>query len=160
MDNNISYIRNIPLEHIVAYDNTKAAMALTKEFGIPKPRNHKELTQQLKKIIASGESGLAEVANLHPDKDLILAIFAQNNQEYESGYDGDGCGCGCNGKCKCKGTSNFTEDGDMIDKLLARFKSEQQPVQQQPAQSTINSNYQLLFGFAIIATLGVLLLKK
>jgi len=110
-------MNKIPICHYVAYNNPEGAKKILEVWGVPvKGTNKKGLAQSLQGLLKQeGEPVLMDLANLHPDKDLIMqveAIKAEKNQpstpaiENVSGCNGDtacakcaenkssACGCG------------------------------------------------------------------
>jgi hypothetical protein len=49
--------------------------------NMPKPRNSRELSAQIKKYVTkNGETALLRLAEIHPDRELIEAITIQNEK--------------------------------------------------------------------------------
>jgi len=72
----------------VAYNNPKGALALLNSYGL-RIRDQRNLGASLRKLVAQeGEPALRKIAELHPDKELLMDVY--------SNADG-GCGCGCSG---------------------------------------------------------------
>jgi hypothetical protein len=72
----------IALPTIIAYNSTEQAQRLiTTKFGYPRARNVKELELRLAQIIKGFPDGLKTIAQIHPDKDLILQYNAPNMME-------------------------------------------------------------------------------
>ena len=73
----------------VAYNNPQGALALLNSYGL-RIRDQRNLGASLRKLVAQeGEPALRKIAELHPDKELLMDVY--------SNADG-GCGCGCGGK--------------------------------------------------------------
>jgi hypothetical protein len=93
--------------HYVAYNNPPGAKRILDAWGVPvKSGNKQALAQSLRALLRQeGEPVLMDLANMHPDKELILKveeIKAERNNP-ESSADGAGnCPCGCGGACKEK----------------------------------------------------------
>lgn len=116
-------MNKIPICHYVAYNNPEGAKRILDVWGVPvKGTNKKGLAQSLQALLKQeGEPVLMDLANLHPDKDLILRveeIKSDNNQQAQgsekvSGCNGDTSCTACagnsekkSGACGC-GMSNF-----------------------------------------------------
>jgi len=66
----------------IAQSNPRGAKALIESFGY-RVTNPKTMGQNLRMLVAQeGESALIAVAQMHPDKDLIIEVF--NNEEKSS----------------------------------------------------------------------------
>ncbi len=149
--------RNIPLERIVAYDNSSGALSLLQKYNLS-ARTHQDIEAGLKNIITQDrENGFLAVADLHPDKEMILDLFSD---EKTSGFcaacnfDGkkdlncDGP-CSCGGKC---GGKKLSADGD--GSTLSKSDVSNMIAQ---ATNKTNDTHTLLFGGVILITLAVLL---
>ncbi len=63
----------IPLPTLIAHNATEQAQRLiTTKFGYPRAKNAEELKLRLAQIIKTFPDGLKSVAQIHPDRDLIL----------------------------------------------------------------------------------------
>ncbi len=152
--------RNIPIETIVAYDNSPAALDLLAQYGINQPRSHKDLANSLRRIIVEDkENGFMAVATLHPDKEMILDLFGAEEKTHGfSGcslcsMDGEkkmGCdgGCKCGGKCGGDKKLNATGEGSSMTK---------DDVKNMIAQTSKNENHTLLFGIAGLIIIAAIL---
>lgn len=114
----------------VAYNNTPEARRLIVKFGQMPAKNIQELEARLAYVVKEfKQEALSAIANIHPDKDLILQYAGKSQM---TGQHGNGeyvysnaCGCdshSCNGKCKCKKDehSNFVTNyrSDVYDPTL------------------------------------------
>jgi hypothetical protein len=73
----------------IAINNPYGAMSVLKSYGL-KIRDKRNLGSALRKLVAQeGEPALRRIADLHPDKELIMDVY--------SNADG-GCNCGCQNK--------------------------------------------------------------
>jgi hypothetical protein len=73
----------------IAINNPYGAMSVLKSYGL-KIRDKRNLGSALRKLVAQeGEPALRKIADLHPDKELIMDVY--------SNADG-GCNCGCQNK--------------------------------------------------------------
>lgn len=121
----------IGLTDYIAYNQTDAAQSLLKKYGLKAASNYPQLIAGLNYIIKYGkEEGLTEVANIHPDKNLILTLFSEEKKSGTDGTmeekthsicpcmaaDGSGCGgsCGCK-KCKHKREKVSNYQGGYVD---------------------------------------------
>lgn len=67
----------------IAQTNPQGAYMLLKSYGY-KLRDKRNLGQALRKLVAQeGEPALRQIADLHPDKELIMDVYSN----------ADGCGC-------------------------------------------------------------------
>lgn len=69
-------MNKIPICHYVAYNNPEGAKRILEVWGMPvKGTNKKGLAQSLQALLKQeGEPVLMDLANLHPDKDLIMKV--------------------------------------------------------------------------------------
>ena len=73
----------------IAINNPYGAMSVLKSYGL-KIRDKRNLGSALRKLVAQeGEPALRRIADLHPDKELIMDVY--------SNADGS-CNCGCQNK--------------------------------------------------------------
>ena len=73
----------------IALNNPYGAMSVLKSYGL-KIRDKRNLGSALRKLVAQeGEPALRRIAELHPDKELIMDVY--------SNADGE-CNCGCQNK--------------------------------------------------------------
>lgn len=112
--------RTVPMEEIIAFDNTPGALDLLKQYQQKRPANHAQLIEILRHIAYSGEQGFEAVASLHPDKDMLVGIFgnasAADVKVNTSSCDGD-CGCGCSkkkGKVSGMAGMEYIDDGNLV----------------------------------------------
>lgn len=99
----------ISIQEVIAYNNTPKAKALVIRYGYNPPRNYDELVETLFQFVRDyREEALAELANIHPDKNLILRYTQK--QEDKSNSDG---GCNCK-NCKSR-YSNFEMADNYLD---------------------------------------------
>ena len=113
-------MNKIPICHYVAYNSPENAKRILEAWGVPvKGTNKKALAASLQALLRSeGEPVLMDLANLHPDKDLIMkveeikteSVQADKGTEKISNANGD-CSCAkCSEKnsnaCGC-GMSSF-----------------------------------------------------
>ncbi len=154
--------RNIPIEKIVAYDNSSGALDLLNQYGL-KARSYDEVQKGLNRIITElGEEGYMQVATLHPDKEMILDLFTEEKKhgfcaacsmdgEKKMGCDG---GCSCGGKCKDK---KMSADGEGTNAPITKADLEM-------ILSKRNSNMPdattLLVVGGVLLVLGAVILKN
>lgn len=98
----------IPLSVYIARNAPDNAIQILQAWGMPvESRNPKVLAKNLNTLFTTqGEGVLKDMGNLHPDKDLILAVEAEKSgREQSSGCDGINCNCKSNeqksGACGC-----------------------------------------------------------
>lgn len=99
------HMNRIPLSLYVARNNPDGARKILEAWGVPAntsdPRKLANLLSVLLK--QEGDGVLMDLGNMHPDKELILAVEdiksgASSSADGASG----GCPCGCGGSCKEK----------------------------------------------------------
>ena len=102
--------------------------------NLRKPNNNLELSQQIKSYVTTnGESGLLNLAKIHPDRDLIEAICSSCSNNYLT----------ANKEIEKKENfSNFSENVNPSDK------------------ETINSSKLLIVGGFILIGLAIIMNKK
>lgn len=99
---------NITLSDYIAAKNPQGAVVLLKRHGYRQPNNVREVGRGLANLISvKGPDALSEIAEIHPDKDLILAMLAKD----QSSSNACGCGCAASGAsnasgCSCEKNSN------------------------------------------------------
>ena len=69
--------------HYIAHKNTEKANNLCMRKGLPDSYDDKnQLADYLQAIVSDdGENGLKEVLGIHPDKEVIIALFAPIEEE-------------------------------------------------------------------------------
>lgn len=78
--NNSSH--KIALPTLIAYNSTEQAQRVITKFGYPRAGNVKELETRIAQVIKNfGDEGLKEIAQIHPDKKLILTYNAVKMME-------------------------------------------------------------------------------
>ncbi len=91
-------MENISIQELVAVNNTPKAKALIVKYGYEPAKNYDDLLYKLFVFTKEHkEDALKELANIHPDKELILNYFS--NEE----------------KCDCR---------QKIKNILSRYKNE------------------------------------
>lgn len=110
-------MKGISLSRYIAFNNTRGAQAMLKEYGIPKARGYEDLVQKLNFILKKYRTdGLYAMANIHPDRELIIEAYKQEKGsnacgESHSSCNGDkDCGCGC--KSNFDGASKVTPQAE------------------------------------------------
>jgi hypothetical protein len=114
--------------------NTDECMSLIQSYGLPRPTNEKDCWDKLNFLITKrGNEVMPIMAQMHPDKDLIIA--ANTNNDLYLGCDGcekksNACGCGsgadgseysnCNGDAKCQNCNKNTEKLSGVDTEAAK----------------------------------------
>jgi hypothetical protein len=113
----------------IAFRNTDLANKFLIEAGFGPSRHPEEIAYKLNNyIINYGEAAIEGLAEIHPDRDQILATIKKNNEPAEqtqnlgaNGFDNFyGNHFNCNGQnCNCKknNPANFNATGDEINSL-------------------------------------------
>ena len=84
------------------------ASQLIVKYGYPKPKNPNDMAHKLTAIALNhGGNFLTEIANIHPDRDLILKTTSSMNDAGSEKLNCAGCGGTCGGakklnSCGCK----------------------------------------------------------
>jgi hypothetical protein len=79
----------------IAKRNPQGAVSVISSFGY-EILDRRNLGQSLNELVANeGEPALRKVMNIHPDKDIILELFGNKNQDSNS-----------SSQCKCGSCSN------------------------------------------------------
>ena len=112
--------KNKLLYQLIAASDPVFAANLCKKYGytVPPVRNARELGDLLRQLVViEGEPAFIDIMDHHPHKDLILEMYAGDEDQKSNmvGADGSksGCGCGgaknqassgcgCNKKCSCQ----------------------------------------------------------
>jgi hypothetical protein len=83
----------------IAKRNPKGAISVISSFGY-EILDRSNLGQSLNELVANeGEPALIKVMEIHPDKDIILELFGNKNQNSNFENPKQQCGCGyCNNK--------------------------------------------------------------
>ncbi len=96
------------------------ASKLIVKYGYPKPKNPNDMAHKLTAIALNhGETFLTEIANIHPDRDLILKTTSSMNDAGSEKLNCAGCGGTCSGakklnSCGCKHNDGGSSDGGII----------------------------------------------
>lgn len=128
----------IPISKYMAYNSPENTVRILDLYGVQyNSQNPKELASRLSDLIKKeGESVLADIGNLHPDKDLVLAVEEMKAeksgslgmQSATSSCDGGQCSCKkkekTSGACGC---SSFSGGGAWNNGEGA-FKSNTNPI--------------------------------
>lgn len=80
--------------HVVSYiaaANPEMTQGLCNQFGLP-CEEEGEAAQSLLEISAIDKQSLKQVFDIHPDKDLILELYADKKSNSFLNADGQGCG--------------------------------------------------------------------
>jgi|VirMetMinimDraft_7_1064189.scaffolds.fasta_scaffold21956_4 hypothetical protein len=78
----------------IAVNNPTQAERLIRRFGYESLRGS-DLGDNLREVVAQeGEEALRAVLELHPDRDILVEVFAAKEEK-------ESCGCS-KGKCSCK----------------------------------------------------------
>lgn len=125
----------------IAKTNPMGAKKVINEFGY-RVVDGRRMGENLRMLVAQeGEPALRAIAELHPDKELLLDVFAPK--------DGD---CGC----KKKSESFMGADGIMSSAVLS---NNQQQVQSDSTKLAMQTNAMLIAATIIIAA-AIIVSKK
>jgi hypothetical protein len=126
----------------IAKTNPMGSKMVIQQFGY-RVVDGKRMGENLRMLVAQeGEPALRAIAELHPDKDLILEVFAPK--------DGD---CGC----KKKGESFLGADGTLASAVLGNNQQQQQ--QSDSTKLAMQTNAMLIAATIIIAA-AIIVNKK
>jgi hypothetical protein len=126
-------MEKISIQEYIAYNNRPMAQKMLVKYGLKPAKSPMEMERKLISLTKDyQEEALKELANIHPDKELILKYADREKEEKKcgfcgcSGFDGEDnsssfCGCsGFDGENK-KGTTNSsleatppTQTGNML----------------------------------------------
>lgn len=88
----------------VASSNPNKAMNIVNSFGY-EVTNRSDLGRSLRELVANvGEPALVKVLENHPDKDVILEVFSEKEENKSK--------CGCGGKCGESKQAYYNASGD------------------------------------------------
>lgn len=77
-------MKPITIYEYYSYSCPKDAYNLLSKDGYPRPQSPEELESQLKEYVnKNGEKGLKELAEIHPDKDLIKMVCECSKDKVE-----------------------------------------------------------------------------
>jgi hypothetical protein len=125
----------------IAKTNPMGSKMVIQQFGY-RVVDGKRMGENLRMLVAQeGEPALRAIAELHPDKDLLLEVFAPK--------DGD---CGC----KKKGESFLGADGTLASAVL---NNNQQQQQSDSTKLAMQTNAMLIAATIIIAA-AIIVNKK
>ena len=125
----------------IAKTNPSGAKKVINEFGY-RVVDGRRMGENLRMLVAQeGEPALRAIAEMHPDKELLLEVFAPK--------DGD---CGC----KKKGESFLGADGVLSSAVLS---NNQQQAQSDSTKLAMQTNAMLIAATIIIAS-AIIVSKK
>ena len=126
----------------IAKTNPSGAKKVINEFGY-RVVDGRRMGENLRMLVAQeGEPALRAIAEMHPDKELLLEVFAPK--------DGD---CGC----KKKGESFLGADGVLSSAVLSN--NQQQQAQSDSTKLAMQTNAMLIAATIIIAA-AIIVHKK
>lgn len=114
-------MEKISIQEYIAYNNRPMAQKMLVKYGLKSAKSPMEMERKLISLTKDyREEALRELANIHPDKELILKYADRGTEEKKcgfcgcSGFDGDNsssfCGCsGFDGQNKKEITNNNLE---------------------------------------------------
>lgn len=117
----------------IAKTNPMGAKSVIQQFGY-RVVDGRRMGDNLRMLVAQeGEPALRAIAELHPDKDLILEVFAPKKED-----------CGCNKKDSFMGA-----DGTLTSAVL---NNNQQQMQSDSTKLALQTNAMLIVATIIIAS--------
>jgi hypothetical protein len=126
----------------IAKTNPSGAKKVINEFGY-RVVDGRRMGENLRMLVAQeGEPALRAIAEMHPDKELLLEVFAPKDGE-----------CGC----KKKGESFMGADGVLSSAVLSN--NQQQQVQSDSTKLAMQTNAMLIAATIIIAA-AIIVSKK
>jgi hypothetical protein len=126
----------------IAKTNPRGAKKVINEFGY-RVVDGRRMGENLRMLVAQeGEPALRAIAEMHPDKELLLEVFAPKDGE-----------CGC----KKKGESFMGADGVLSSAVLSN--NQQQQVQSDSTKLAMQTNAMLIAATIIIAA-AIIVNKK
>jgi hypothetical protein len=99
-------MEKISIQEYIAYNNRPMAQKMLVKYGLKSAKSPMEMERKLISLTKDyKEEALRELANIHPDKELILKYADRDTEEKKcgfcgcSGFDGDNSSsfCGCSG---------------------------------------------------------------
>ena len=99
-------MEKISIQEYIAYNNRPMAQKMLVKYGLKSAKSPMEMERKLISLTKDyKEEALRELANIHPDKELILKYADREKEEKKcgfcgcSGFDGDDSSsfCGCSG---------------------------------------------------------------
>ena len=104
-------MQKVHICHYVAYNSPQNAKKILEAWGVPVKNGNKEtLAESLKALLKTqGEPVLMDLANLHPDKELILHVEELKNSAQKESK--QGCSCNSEKKSGACGCSSFSGGG-------------------------------------------------
>jgi len=126
----------------IAKTNPNGSKKVINEFGY-RVVDGRRMGENLRMLVAQeGEPALRAIAEMHPDKELLLEVFAPKDGE-----------CGC----KKKGESFMGADGVLSSAVLSN--NQQQQVQSDSTKLAMQTNAMLIAATIIIAA-AIIVNKK
>jgi hypothetical protein len=126
----------------IAKTNPSGSKKVINEFGY-RVVDGRRMGENLRMLVAQeGEPALRAIAEMHPDKELLLEVFAPKDGE-----------CGC----KKKGESFMGADGVLSSAVLSN--NQQQQVQSDSTKLAMQTNAMLIAATIIIAA-AIIVNKK
>ena len=117
----------------IAKTNPMGAKSVIQQFGY-RVVDGRRMGDNLRMLVAQeGEPALRAIAELHPDKDLILDVFAPKN-----------------GDCGCKKTESFVGADSTLSSAV--LNSNQQQMQSDSTKLALQTNAMLIVATIIIAS--------
>ena len=143
----------------IAIHNPTKASQICNRYGY-NCETIEEGAEALQVIADSGDAQFKEVMELHPEKDVILALFSSNNNNFPprryKNFAGDESGCGCS---SCNGCSGRRIDlNDMFIQTNKASGGTSSTTTAAPDNSLIvsmQSNTIMMIGILAIVAVGI-----
>jgi hypothetical protein len=123
-------MEKISIQEYIAYNNRPMAQKMLVKYGLKTAKNPNEMERKLISLTRDyKEEFLKELANIHPDKELILK-YADKKEEKSnfcgcSGFDGEKSNfCGCSGFVGEKSTESKPTEPKSTESKNSVFKNE------------------------------------
>jgi len=124
-------MEKISIQEYIAYNNRPMAQKMLVKYGLKTAKNPMDMERKLVSLTRDyKEEFLKELANIHPDKELILK-YADRKEEKSnfcgcSGFDGEKtCSfCGCSGFDGVKSTESKPTEPKPTESKNSVFKNE------------------------------------
>ena len=124
----------------VAQQNPDGANELLKKYAYPTSYKIELIASRLKDIVnKNGEAALADIAKIHPDKELILKY--QDDKKYCAGFS-NACGC-MSADGSIEGFKNAEANVPVNSSASAGM----------PIKMTVNNNEKILMAVAVVGFL-------
>jgi hypothetical protein len=124
-------MEKISIQEYIAYNNRPMAQKMLVKYGLKTAKNPMDMERKLVSLTRDyKEEFLKELANIHPDKELILKYADKKDEKSNfcgcSGFDGEKtCSfCGCSGFDGVKSTESKPTEPKPTESKNSVFKNE------------------------------------